>query len=130
MTAPRLRPVAVLVLAFALAGCGWFGPEYDEAAHRADVERVQGHRVGDWPAYLAEVRKVCGMSDQAFGYVVALNKDGGTLERLRVDVHHVCPEREEQLGKETQELSKDPCASPSTDAERRVAEAMGCPSPS
>ncbi|WP_285573394.1 hypothetical protein [Actinoallomurus iriomotensis] len=72
-------------------------PAYDEAAHRAEVERSIGHPVRDWPKYLSVAREECHAAQKKFSYYVAASMDDGHLEQVRIDVRYLCPKRETEL---------------------------------
>lgn len=86
----RLRVLVAAALLSAV-GCG-ASPDYKQ--WQADLESTAGHEVEDFD----RVRElfeggICECDDNTFGYIVALNVDDGTLEEMRVNVRHACPDR-------------------------------------
>ncbi|MFE3452378.1 hypothetical protein ACFXJ8_25990 [Nonomuraea sp. NPDC059194] len=120
------RFAVVAAAALALSACG---QQYDEAAHRAALEASAGHPVKDWAAYRQTAQEVCEQSEEAFGYSGALAKDGGTFEQFQINVRHLCADRQDEVEELIAITSKDYCAPPQTESDKRMFEAMGCPTP-
>jgi hypothetical protein len=80
--------IAALAATLALAACG--APAYDEQAHRAEVEAVEGH-IEDWPAIRDDMRAMCEAPEELFAFAVQANRAAG----IPVDAHirHLCPDR-------------------------------------
>lgn len=100
-------------------------PSDDEAAHRAEIERATGP-VNDWPAYLQVVREICDDDEQGFALTAAVFADKGDLDAFRINVRHACPDRSDEVEEMLRMTSVDPCVNPTTDSQRRIAEASGC----
>lgn len=89
--------IAVTVLVVWIVGSGH---TYDEDAHRAAVEDSLGHQVEDWDAYRDVIQEVCAEDETGFGLFIAITADEDGLEgldRLKIDIQHVCPDREEEF---------------------------------
>lgn len=121
--------VVAVVLSLSAAGCG---QDVDEDAWRADVEEEQGQAVGDWPTYRDVWVRTCEGSETGFGLFIATALDGGyTLDSLRLNVRHACPDRldeleETQAGIDDTRQACDVTPADRTDEQARLAEALGC----
>lgn len=95
--------LAAVAAAALLAGCGGHSAVTETAGqqvkHRAEVERLTGRPVADWPGYLAAASAICEQDDRTFELTVAVFQDqgGADLQRLAADVHILCPGREDQV---------------------------------
>lgn len=94
--------ITALVAVLALGACG--GHEIDREEWKADLSEA-GLTVVDWPQYEDAAKNICDFDEETFSYTVALAMDDGMTEHLRIDVEHVCPDREDELNETIGSLS-------------------------
>ena len=94
----HMRYLLVAAVLFAASGCSASeAAPYDEAAHRATLEKTLGHPVSDWPTVLQLSRETCAYDEKRFALQIAVNADRGMLDETRIDVAYVCPDRSAEL---------------------------------
>ncbi|WP_370025728.1 hypothetical protein [Planotetraspora sp. GP83] len=75
------------------------GPSYDEAAMRTEIEKDFSHRVtdSDWATWLKLSGDLCDSADYDFEVTVGTFQVTDHINRLRIMVRNLCPERSGQL---------------------------------
>lgn len=85
--------------AVVLSGCSSGQQTYDEAKHRAAIEKILGQPVADWPRFVADERVQCTASDSEYHAFIeelaihATTADFDVRKLERVNVQYLCPQQ-------------------------------------
>ncbi len=121
--------LAGLALWVALTACS---ADVDERAWRSDIEAELGSPIGKWEQFRDVWIDVCDENDEGFRSFIAVALDGGdSVDSLRTNVRHACPDRLEELEALRSDLAsiRNVCEVPvdeRTEDQDLIAEAMGC----
>jgi hypothetical protein len=92
-----MRLLAVLLLA--VVACG-SGHQIDHEAFRADLEALRGPMSDRrYREVVENTRDLCSENERVFAMTASISSERGMIQRLRLFVSHVCPDRTDELAR-------------------------------